>query len=158
MKMKPIHEIVDFANNQEHMYRDSNYLLHPFTFYTETDNETTLVEICDTMDWSRVVMIEKSIGVPFTDQDIFDLIETFENMQVKENFEVYDDDFNELATIHVFRDEHGTELNEIIEIDGEVYHLPINNFAYISDRQLSDYDVRLYINAHYKEIMQELGK
>lgn len=156
--MKPIHEIVDFANNQEHMYRDSNYLLQPFTFYTETTDTITMVEICDTMDWGRVVAIEKSIGIPFTDKDIDDLIDVFETTIEKTDFEVYDDDFNELATIHVFRDEYGTELNEIIEIDGETYHIPIENFAYISDRQLSDYDVRLYINAHYKEIMQELGK
>ena len=76
--------IIGLANNKAHDYSVSDYLPHNYVFYTETDDETTLVEICDTDLWNRIVHIEKPINEKFNDNDIFKLIELCEKVIEKE--------------------------------------------------------------------------
>lgn len=69
------YEIVTMANNKEVDYYDSVYLPYPYVFYTESDSESTYIEICDEINWDRIVHIEKPIDEKFTDEDVAELIE-----------------------------------------------------------------------------------
>lgn len=72
------HEIVEMANNEQTDYRDSDYLSYPYVFFTDSDFENTYIEICDEINWDRVVYIEKPIGERFTDDDIKELLKMFD--------------------------------------------------------------------------------
>lgn len=69
------HEIVEMANNKEIGYFDSVYLEYPYVFFTEGDSESTSIEICDEINWDRVVQIEKPFNEKFTDADVEVLLE-----------------------------------------------------------------------------------
>lgn len=63
-----------------------------------------------------------------------------------------------IATLHVFKDHYGTELNEEIvgDVRGDIYHEPLDR-GYISEEQMTNEEVLQYIEDNLQAILQEIG-